>query len=88
MSGSINITVDQVQANDYVHWENPRCPGDQYGQVVEVFGDRVVVIVLGVRRFIKRNQITSAVRNELRDAKRGPIIPLGRGPWGRLTLGT
>jgi hypothetical protein len=88
MSGSINITVDEVQRYDFIHWVPPRCPNDNYAQVVDIApnGD-FVVIVLGVRRFVKRAEVTAAVRNEVIRDNRGPILPLGRGPWGKPILG-
>jgi len=84
MSGSINIPVENVAKYDFVHWTDPRCPGDQYSQVVDVApnGD-LVVILLGIRRFVPARFVTAAVRNEPDRAKRGPFLPACRGPWGK-----
>lgn len=88
MSGSINIDISAVQPTDYIHWTNPRCPSDRYAQVVAVLpAVGFVVIVKGVRRMVPLGQVTGAVRNELKDDKRGPILPLCRGPWGKRILG-
>jgi len=85
MSGSINIDPSQVQRLDFVHWSAPGCPGDNYGQVLDLLDNsRIVVAYGGVRKFIYLSQITAAIRNELPHESIPNLNPLCAGtPFGK-----